>query len=220
VTISEVIGLYELVRPRIPIRGLLGYVLAGALHVRNDDSGADDYEELRAIDAARSGDTDAFDLLVCRYSRRVLSVVWNIVRDPTAAEDIAQDAFVRAWENLPRFRSGERFGPWIYRIATNLAIDAVRRRVRRGEQSIDEEAVADFAVRPDEFSGIAARIDDALESLPEMQRIVARLHLVEEFDHAEIAEMTGLSQGTVRSHLSYARRKLQEKLRDLYGGST
>ncbi|HVR41545.1 MAG TPA: sigma-70 family RNA polymerase sigma factor, partial [Thermoanaerobaculia bacterium] len=66
---------------------------------------------------------------------------------------------------------------------------------------------------------IASRVDAAIESLPEMQRIVARLHLVEQFEHAEIAAMTGLSDGTVRSHLSHARRKLKEQLADLYGDS-
>jgi RNA polymerase sigma-70 factor (ECF subfamily) len=64
---------------------------------------------------------------------------------------------------------------------------------------------------------IAQRIDAAIEELPEMQRIVARLHLVEEFDHQEIAGMMDLSEGTVRSHLSLARKKLREKLADLYG---
>jgi RNA polymerase sigma-70 factor (ECF subfamily) len=63
---------------------------------------------------------------------------------------------------------------------------------------------------------IARRIDAALETLPEMQRVVARLHLVEQFEHQEIAAMMGLSDGTVRSHLSHARKKLQEKLADLY----
>ncbi|HSP33718.1 MAG TPA: sigma-70 family RNA polymerase sigma factor, partial [Thermoanaerobaculia bacterium] len=68
-------------------------------------------------------------------------------------------------------------------------------------------------------SQIAARIDGAIESLPEMQRVVARLFLVEEFEHAEIARMTGLTEGTVRSHLSLARKKLREELADVYGGS-
>jgi RNA polymerase sigma-70 factor, ECF subfamily len=66
---------------------------------------------------------------------------------------------------------------------------------------------------------IGRRIDTAIESLPEMQRIVARLHLVEQFEHPEIAAMMNLSEGTVRSHLSLARKKLREQLADLYGGT-
>jgi len=66
-----------------------------------------------------------------------------------------------------------------------------------------------------EWSDTASRIDRAIESLPEMQRVVARLFIVEEFEHAEIAAMTGLAEGTVRSHLSHARKKLQEALKDL-----
>ena len=77
----------------------------------------------------------------------------------------------------------------------------------------------DSAELPAMTSEIATRIDRAIESLPEMQRVVARLFLVEEFEHAEIASMTGLSEGTVRSHLSLARKKLREQLADIYGGS-
>ena len=105
---------------------------------------------------------------------------------------------------------------------TNLALDVVKHRKRfRHEELRDVEPAArrddaDLAARSGE---LAVRIDAAIESLPEMQRVVARLYLVEEFGHAEIAEMTGLSEGTVRSHLSLARGKLKERLSDLHGDS-
>jgi len=176
--------------------------------------------ERELIERAQSGDTGAYDALVSHYSKRVLSIAWGIVRNAHDAEDLAQEAFVKAYQSIGRFRSEEPFGPWIFRITTNLALDTLkhRRRVRHEEIRESEPAArrdsADLAAKTNE---ITRRIGEALDELPEMQRVVARLHLVEQFEHREIAAMTGLSEGTVRSHLSHARAKLREKLADLYG---
>ncbi|MGZ7041024.1 MAG: RNA polymerase sigma factor [Thermoanaerobaculia bacterium] len=182
----------------------------------------DDPLERRAIDAVKSGDDGAYDYIVSKYLKRVVSIAWGIVRNAHDAEDLAQEAFVKAFQSISRFKSGEPFGPWIYRIVTNLSLDVTKHRTRfRHEEITDAEPAgrrdrADLAARTHE---IGARIDRAIESLPEMQRVVARLYLVEEFDHSEIAVMTGLTEGTVRSHLSLARGKLKLQLSDLYEGS-
>jgi RNA polymerase sigma-70 factor (ECF subfamily) len=178
-------------------------------------------EESALIERVRAGDTGAYDALVSHYLRRVVSTAWNIVRNAHDAEDIAQEAFVRAYQNIGRFRVGEPFGPWVNRIATNLALDLFkhRKRVRHEELTDTHPSVrrdsADLGARTNE---LARRIDAALDELPAMQQIVARLHLVEQLPHEEIAAMTSLSEGTVRSHLSHARRKLKENLADVYGG--
>jgi RNA polymerase sigma factor (sigma-70 family) len=92
-----------------------------------------------------------------------------------------------------------------------------RARFRHQEMTGAEPAARrDHADLPAMANELSRRIDDAIESLPEMQRVVARLYLVEQFEHGEIAAMTGLSAGTVRSHLSLARGKLKEKLADLH----
>ncbi|MDP9190762.1 MAG: sigma-70 family RNA polymerase sigma factor, partial [Acidobacteriota bacterium] len=143
-----------------------------------------------------------------------------VVRNAHDAEDLAQEAFVKAYENIGRFREGQPFGPWIYRIVTNAALDVRKHRSKFRHETIADTQPAgrrDDATLPAMSNEIAQRIDTAIEELPEMQRIVARLHLVEEFSHDEIAGMMDLSDGTVRSHLSLARRKLREKLADLYG---
>jgi RNA polymerase sigma-70 factor, ECF subfamily len=204
---------------------LVGNLLA-LVYLANEESLVNDENaspvadpwESRAIDAVRRGDPNAYDYLVTKYMKRVLSIAWGIVRDTAAAEDLAQDAFVKAYEKIGRFREGEPFGPWIYRIVTNLALDFVKHR-RKFPSTPVEDHEGDTALmrEAEEWTGTMQRIDAAIESLPEMQRIVARLSLVEEFEHAEIAAMTGLSEGTVRSHLSLARKKLQETLKDLYG---
>jgi RNA polymerase sigma-70 factor (ECF subfamily) len=179
----------------------------------------DDPLESRAIALVQSGDRRAWDYLVSKYMKRVVSIAWGIVRNAHDAEDLAQEAFVRSYQNIGRFREGEPFGPWIYRIVTNLALDVVKHRTRFRHEEISEGEPAgrrDRADLPAQTNELAARIDAAIESLPEMQRIIARLYLVEQFEHAEIAAMTGLTEGTVRSHLSLARRKLQQRLSDLH----
>jgi RNA polymerase sigma-70 factor (ECF subfamily) len=141
------------------------------------------------------------------------------VRNVHDAEDLAQEAFVKAYQTIGRFKSGEPFGPWIYRIVSNLSLDVLKHRKRIREEELSEHAPGarrDEADLPAMTNEIGDRIDHAIEALPEMQRLVARLHLVEGFEHSEIASMLGVSEGTVRSHLSLARAKLKERLSDLY----
>jgi RNA polymerase sigma-70 factor (ECF subfamily) len=179
----------------------------------------DDPSEARVIARVQDGDAEAYDTLVSKYLRRVVAIAFGIVRNAQDAEDLAQEAFVKAYQGIGRFRSGEPFGPWIYRIVTNLSLDVVKHRRKFRHEEIAETQPAgrrDDAELPAMSNAIAGRIDAAIEGLPEMQRIVARLHLVEELEAAEIAAMMGISDGTVRSHLSLARAKLREKLTDLY----
>ena len=181
----------------------------------------EDALESQAIAAVKGGDRNAYDYLVTKYMKRVMSVAWGIVRNAADAEDLAQEAFVKAYQSMDRFRSGEPFGPWIFRIVTNLSLDVMKHRTKFRDEELSGEEQAgrrDSASLSASTSEIGRRIDQAVESLPQMQRVVARLFLVEEFEHFEIASMTGLSEGTVRSHLSLARKKLREQLADIYGG--
>src|SRR2546423_119 len=169
---------------------------------------SDDPIERRAIEAVKTGDAGPYEYLVSKYMKRVVSIAWGIVRNGGDAEDLAQEAFVKAFQTIGRFKSGEPFGPWIYRIVTNLALDVMKHRQRFRHEEIQDTLPAarrDSADLPAVANELARRIDEAIESLPEMQRVVARLYLVEHFEHSEIAEMTSLTEGTVRSHLSLAR---------------
>jgi RNA polymerase sigma-70 factor, ECF subfamily len=205
-----------------PVRGLLASP-GRLLNFVDTDSGTSpsgDALERRAINAVKTGDGNAYDYLVSKYMRRVVSVAWGIVRDPDEAEDLAQEAFVKAYLTIGRFKADQPFGPWIFRIVTNLALDVIKHRRRFQQQALSESQQAprrDTADLQADSNELARRIDEAMRSLPEMQGIVARLYLVEQFDHGEIAGITGLTEGTVRSHLSLARRKLKDQLSDLYG---
>jgi len=205
-----------------PANGLL--TLDRLIFTKNVETrrATDDPLERRAIDLVKRGDHGSYDYLVSKYMKRVVSIAWGIVRNAHDAEDLAQEAFVKAFQTIDRFKSGEPFGPWIYRIVTNLSLDVMKHRSRFRHEEISESEQATRRDRADLMASaneIGSRIDDAIRSLPEQQRVVARLYLVEEFDHAEIAAMTGLTEGTVRSHLSLARRKLREQLADLYEGT-
>src|SRR5436853_6746550 len=90
----------------------------------------DDAFEQRAIDAVKRGDASAYDYLVSKYMKRVVSIAWGIVRNAHDAEDLAQEAFVKAYQTIGRFKTGQPFGPWIYRIVTNLAPDVVKHGTR------------------------------------------------------------------------------------------
>jgi RNA polymerase sigma-70 factor (ECF subfamily) len=201
--------------------GLVGNALA-LVYLADGDTRVDERRaavdplERRAVEAVRRGEPRGYDYLVSKHSRRALSIAWGIVRDAAEAEDLVQEAFVRAWEKIGRFRDGEPFGPWLFRIVTNLALDVVKHRTKFPASPLEpHDERGELRARHQAWSDTASRIDRAIESLPAMQRVVARLFIVEEFDHAEIAAMTGLAEGTVRSHLSHARRKLQEALKDL-----
>ncbi len=177
--------------------------------------------EQRAIAAVKGGNAGSYDYLVSKYMKRVVSIAWGIVRNAHDAEDLAQEAFVKAFRTIARFKPGEPFGPWIYRIVANLSLDVMKHRTKFHDEELsgDEPASRLDGAELAAITGeMGERIDRAMESLPEMQRVVARLFLVEGFEHPEIAAMTGVSEGTVRSHLSLARKRLREQLADVYGG--
>ncbi|MBV9495231.1 MAG: sigma-70 family RNA polymerase sigma factor [Acidobacteria bacterium] len=135
------------------------------------------------------------------------AIATRILHNAADAEDIVQDALIRVWKHRERFRDEPRFGPWLFRIVTNRALDVVRHR------RIAEAHAAELTERVQHATAeaelLSAEIRGALEKLPPMQRLVAQLFLGHGFTHAEIAGMTTLAEGTVRSHLSHARRKLR-----------
>lgn len=176
-------------------------------------------DEASLIEAARRGDRDAYGQLVRRNMPRALAVAHGVVRNRADAEDLAQEAFVRAYAHLERFRPGAPFAPWLFRIVTNLALDLLKHRSRVREEELGETHAAPRATDADAVAHAnekLRRIDAAIESLPEMQRLVARLSLVEELEHADIAAALDIAEGTVRSHLSHARAALRARLSDLY----
>src|SRR5438132_6566587 len=162
--------------PEEPIDGLLasiGRLMCAAPAESETGRGQLDPLERRAIENVKRGDSGPYVYLVSKYMKRVVSIAWGIVRNAHDAEDLAQEAFVKAFQTIGRFKSGEPFGPWIYRIVTNLSLDVMKHRTRFRHEEITETEPAQRRDRTDLpalSNELSRRIDAAIESLPEMQR--------------------------------------------------
>lgn len=176
-------------------------------------------DDAALVTAARAGDGAAFTAIVERYQRRVYRVAYGLVRSHEDADDLAQEAFVRAWQALDRFRVGEPLFPWLARIVTNLAYSLFRRRKRRPETSIEPlvEAGMQWGADDDPADHAAdrermGRLSDAFEELSEDHRTILVLRVVEGMAYDEIARTLEIAPGTVMSRLSRARAELKSRL--------
>lgn len=183
----------------------------------------EDHDLIRAV---LDGDPTAYRGLVERYQGRIYSVCYGMVRNREDARDLAQDAFVKAFKNLSRFRFGASFYTWLCRIAMNVSIDHLRRRKVRRADSFDEAIASrdsdgvislqhhrNNPARDLERKRLHAAILTAMDELPEEQKQVVVLREVEGMSYKEIAEVMDIPEGTVMSRLYYARKKLQNALR-------
>lgn len=178
-------------------------------------------DETFLLGRARQGDLSAFEEVVRRHQRRVYGVALRIVRSHAVADDVAQEAFLRAWRALDRFELGRPFGPWVCRIAANLAVNHVRSPVAR-EDPLPEGHGETRASQPSPLDAVLdgeaqQLLNEALEALPADQRAVFVLRAVEEMSYREIADALGLSPGTVMSRLFRAREKLVRALAPYLG---
>lgn len=180
---------------------------------RNHDERSDD----DLVAAARDGDRNALEQLLRRHHDRIALLCRRLCRDPGDAQDATQNALIAIVAGLPGFDGRSRFSTWSHRVATNAALDELRRRSRRptpSEPSTAQEPV-DPSQGPDELAtGRArrARLARALDELPESLRLAVLLRDVAELDYAEIAEVLGVPGGTVRSRIARGRSRLAATL--------
>lgn len=172
-------------------------------------------EDRMLVDRARRGDQEAFRSIVEKYERRLIGLVWGLVGDRADAEDVAQDAFLRAFRGLGSFRGQSSFRTWLFQIALNAARSFRQGRERRVEAGgvgpVDPETAA--AAGSLEQGLIARdRLRRALEELPAEQREAVLLRDVEGFDYREIAELLGVPIGTVESRIFRGRARLKQAL--------
>jgi RNA polymerase sigma-70 factor (ECF subfamily) len=175
------------------------------------------------VQRARTGDVEAYNILVRTYERQAYAVAMRLLRRPDQAEDATQDAFIQAYRALDTFRGGS-FRAWLVRIVTNRCYDLLRAAQRRAADSLDNQ---EFETTP-QWSSITAfgdpeqgatrselggMLERALATLPEEQRLVVLLCDVQGYAYEEAATITGVALGTVKSRLSRARSALREQLR-------
>jgi RNA polymerase sigma-70 factor (ECF subfamily) len=190
-----------------------------------------DVSELELVRRCQAGRTEAFDELVTRYRTRIFAMIYNMVHNEQDAWDLAQDSFLKAWKSIKRFRGKSSFYTWMYRIVMNVTIDWLRKKQIKGAGAEFDDSIQLKEIDPAsktvpkadplphtrmERSEIRARIDEAIKQLSPDHRAVILMKEVEEMQYHEIAETLGCSIGTVMSRLFYARKKLQNLLRDIY----
>src|SRR6185503_19296476 len=176
---------------------------------------------------AQDGDMVAFEELVARHRDKLFARAISMMRNEDDANDLSQEAWVKAWQRLKQFQGESSFSTWMTRIVINLCLDQLRRQKRHRAESIeamDEESggverqMPVVIVNPTERlerGELRKRIDEALGQLTYAHRTVLVLHEFEEMEYKEIAKTMGCSIGTVMSRLFYARRKMAAILADL-----
>jgi RNA polymerase sigma-70 factor (ECF subfamily) len=189
-------------------------------------------DETRLVAAAQAGNPAAFETLVNRYARRVYRLAWNITQNEEDAEDVSQDAFLKAFQHLESFRGNSRFYTWLVRITVNQALMKLRKRRRREisfddpmetEESLMPRQIEDWGPSPEQrFSQeqLGRFLASAIAELTIGLRLVFQLRDVEELSIEQTAELLGISKAAVKSRLLRARLKLREKLQENFQPST
>lgn len=171
--------------------------------------------DARLVEEARRGSQEAFGELVKRYERRLFRVLYRFVRDEEIAEDLVQETFLRTYERLDQFDPSRRFGPWLFRIGVNLALDLLRRRRRRVKWWLFSDSPADRPPEPVQDDprrsiDLKQEVDAVLARLPESYRTVLVLRDLENFTTSEIAAILNRKEPTIRWRLAEARQRFQK----------
>lgn len=187
----------------------------------------DDGADIHLVERVKRGDKPAFDLLVLKYQHRIVKLVSRYVRDPSDALDVAQEAFLKAYRAIPKFRGESAFYTWLYRIAINTAKNYLVMMSRRpaeiefeaadGEASELESILKDPAT-PENLlltEEIRKTIVEAIDALPEDLRTAINLREVEGLSYEEIAQVMSCPIGTVRSRIFRAREAIDKRLKPL-----
>ena len=182
-------------------------------------------EEYAVIRRVCAGDTDAFEALVTAYQKQVYNLALRTVGNEEDAADMTQEAFLRAYRSLGSFRGDSKFSVWLYRLTTNIFIDFLRSRGRRPTVSLtaadEDEEPQELDVADDRFDPVQSleraelrrAVQRGLASLPEDYRRILMLRELSGLSYAEIGQVLRLEEGTVKSRLFRARKKLCDFLR-------
>lgn len=182
-------------------------------------------EEYAVIRRVCAGDTDAFEALVTAYQKQVYNLALRTVGNEEDAADMTQEAFLRAYRSLGSFRGDSKFSVWLYRLTTNICIDFLRSRGRRPTVSLtaadEDEEPQELDVADDRFDPVQSleraelrrAVQRGLASLPEDYRRILMLRELSGLSYAEIGQVLRLEEGTVKSRLFRARKKLCDFLR-------
>ncbi|MFW5866488.1 MAG: RNA polymerase sigma factor [Armatimonadota bacterium] len=176
---------------------------------------------VQTVEAAQAGDERAYEALFRAHRDSIFSIAMHYLRDRDVAEDVTQDAFVRAWDQLPKLREPAAFGGWLRAMTINMVRDHFRSK--RDEEPLDdrhppasEEDGPDSSIEQDEQQDA---VREAILGLPDHQRVIVSMHYLEGRSVQEIMDLMGLPKGTVVSRLSRGRENLRRRLAPYIDGS-
>ena len=180
-------------------------------------------EEQAVILRVQQGEAEAFSHLVTAYEKQVYNLCLRMVTNPEDAQDLAQEAFLKAWRGLSFYKAESSFSTWLYRLTTNVCIDFLRKRRRSSTVSLSNEddgeewelELTDPAPTPEqhlEYQDQAQAVAQAMEQLEEEYRTILTLRVVQDLPYEQIAEVMNMKVGTVKSRLARARMKLKNFL--------
>lgn len=167
------------------------------------------------VKKAQAGDQDAFEQLYRLHCDRIYGLCWRLCgADAALAEDLVQEAFIRAWQKLHLFQGRSAFGTWLHRLAANVALSDRRIRLKRvtRETAMDETVERTATGARDVTADLAGDLEQAVSGLPERARTVLVLYDIEGYRHAEIAALTGMAVGSSKAQLHRARKLVREAL--------
>jgi len=173
--------------------------------------------ETRWVEKAQAGDRFAFEQLYRSHCDRIYALCWRMCgADKALAEDMVQEAFVRAWNKLGLFRGDSKFGTWLHRLAVNVVLSDRRIRVKRlsREREMVDDVERTLVGDRNVFAGLRKDLEAAIAGLPERARTVLILYDIEGYKHNEIAEMTGMAVGSSKAQLHRARKLVRNVLKD------
>ncbi len=170
--------------------------------------------DVELVEFAREGDRLAFDELLRRHDDRMRGLAYRLMADRYSMDDALQEAYLKAFKGLHRFRAGSDFGTWLYRITYNACIDELRKRKRSPLSMVDPIDPESSRPGPERIVSASETVRGALAELPVDQRVTVVLVDGEGFDHREAAEILGVAPGTVASRLHRARAALRRTLGD------
>jgi RNA polymerase sigma-70 factor (ECF subfamily) len=184
-------------------------------------------DEMDLVKRARRGQLSAYDELVRRYQERIYATIYHMTANHEDANDLAQEAFIKAFHALRSFKGGSSFYTWVYRIAVNKTINFLKQRKNKAQMSLNDmdmnaehdpdlvALISDKTPRREvALAELSEKLNIALQKLSEPHRLVVTLHDVQGLSHEEIAKIMECNIGTVRSRLFYARQQLQAYLSD------
>jgi RNA polymerase sigma-70 factor, ECF subfamily len=190
-----------------------------------------DTGDLGLVQRVQKGDKTAFDLLVRKYQHKVVKLVTRYLRDPSDAEDVAQEAFIKAYRAIPQFRGDSAFYTWLYRIAINTAKNAIVSRDRSPVdfdldlQNVEESNSMQLRLADSETpesllqtEEIRTTVNEAIEALPEDLRTAIVLRELEGLSYEDIAQAMDCPVGTVRSRIFRAREAIDKRLSEVFEG--